>query len=138
MTTPDEPELDERGMPVLKVRAQGQDNAGGHQGIHATFALSSQNPVVQLLPRDYSRLEARVMSTGATPAPVILAQSREIATAAASQGTAFTGPAGSWLPASVDRVLRNCDELWAAWTGTPALVSVIVSRRLPDTSPNAG
>jgi hypothetical protein len=126
-------EMDHNAMPVIPVRAKGQDNSGGHQGIHASFLLGASNPVVQILPRDYDRLEARVMSTGASPQAIVLAQSKEIAENAAGQGAAFAGPAGSYLPASVDRVLRNCDETWAAWLGTStALVSVVISRRLPD------
>lgn len=125
-------------MPAVPVRASGQDHSGGHQGIYSTFLLNASNPVVQILPRDYDRLEARIMSTGGTglivvtPVAVVLGQSKEIAEFAAQAGLAFTGPAGSLLPPSLDRVLRNCDELWAAWLGTAALISVVVSRRLPD------
>lgn len=250
------PELDSYGMPVLRSRAVGQDRAGGHQAVHFTFPLTAQNPVQQLLGRDYDRLEARVISTGppaaaapsiqntgslaagfapgatvtsvslppgtytvnwnlnvggtvtaadannaelllngatveavavtATgstanfqsqlpitltippgpsltlaivapaagsgtasirgqivaqaaaaggPAPVVLAQNQAIAEGVAAQiaqGNTFMGPAGSYLPASLDRLLRNCDELWVSWTGAPTLMSVIVSRRLPD------
>jgi len=131
-------EMDHSGMPVIPVKAKGQDSTGGHQGIHTTFYLNASNPVTQILYRDYDRLEARVMSTGgtglvvATPVPVVLAQSKEIAENAAQAGVTYAGPTGSLLPPSVDRVLRNCDEVWAAWLGSPALVSVVVSRRLPD------
>jgi hypothetical protein len=260
MSTPGQPELDAHGMPVLKMRAEGQDHAGGHQAVHMTYPLSAQNPVLQLLPRDYSRLEAKVLniasgtpagtslsSYGAVTGPtalqniaslalpagtyqvaaatgfggsgdtsgvetdnygiylgaaqisvimtdvvgantatvdlqpvgvvvvpagggtltlkaigagtvtaqyrglliatplaaaaagnVVLAQSKEIAEFAAQAGAAFAGPSGSLLPPGVDRTMRSCDELWAAWTGTPVLVSVIVARRLNSTAPNTG
>jgi len=138
------PELDQHGMPVLRVRAEGQDYSGAHQGIHVTFLLSAANPVALIAPRDYDRLEARVISAGGTglvvvtPQPVVLCQTREIAAAAAAAGVNFSGPAGSLLPPGLDRVLRNCDETWAAWLGTPALISVVISRRLAAPRPNRG
>jgi hypothetical protein len=135
-----QPEFDSHGLPVMHTRAVGQDHPGGHQAVHLTFALSASNPVVQLLPRDYDRMECRVVSTGGTPAAVVLAQTKEIAEAAAQQGATFTGAPtpGSYLPASLDRVIRSGDELWCAWLGTAALVSVIAVRRIPETLPNRG
>jgi methionine-rich copper-binding protein CopC len=234
-------------MSAVHTLPQGQDLSGGHQGIHFTEALSAANPIAQLLPRDYDRIEAKILSTGPAtaqatlnpapaaaaaptagqvlvtqalpagaytvnwtvmlrgtlaandannfglylgatllatsvnalnvgsvypqlaqtvivpagggtltiqaiagatagsvyqagmtiqpastgPGPLILAQSKEIAEYAAGQGAAFAGPAGGYLPAGVERTLRNCDEVWAAWLGTAVLVSVSVSRRLP-------
>jgi hypothetical protein len=117
-------------MPSVPVHAIGQDHPGGHQGDHFTMVVSTgTNPVVQLLPRDYDRLEARIL---AVDEPVVLAQSREMAEASANQVTAVPDPVGSYLPVSLDRVLRNCDEVWvAATSATPTRVSVVVSRRLP-------
>lgn len=75
-------------MAPIPVKTTGQDHAGGHQGIHFTAEVSTgTNPVIQLLPRDYDRLEARVL---AVDQPIVLAQSREMAESAANQvaGTA--------------------------------------------------
>lgn len=63
-------------------RVEGQDLSGGYQGVHFTQLISTGiNPVAQLLGRDYDRLEARIL---ACDYPVVLAQSREIAEAAAA------------------------------------------------------
>jgi hypothetical protein len=133
-----QPRTDAHGMPIVPTLNLGQDNSGGHQGIHVTWLLNAANPVQLIAPRDYDRLECRVLSTGGTglvvtvPAFVVLAQSKEIAEAAAQAGVNFNGPGGSLLAPSLDRTFRNCDEVWAAWLGTAALLSVIISRRLPD------
>jgi hypothetical protein len=117
-------------MPSVPVQAMGQDHPGGHQGVHFTMVVSTgTNAVIQLLPRDYDRLEARILTVDE---PVVLAQSREMAEAPANQVTSVPSPVGSYLPAGLDRVLRNCDEVWvAATSATPTRVSVAVSRRLP-------
>lgn len=127
------------GMHV-PVRVHGQDLSGGHQGVHFTlYMLTGGQPgqaVQMALPRDYDRLEARVLTTAE---PVILAQSKEMAEAPGNTAATITGPSGAYLPAGVERTLRNCDELWiAATSSTPTLVSVSVSRRLRPTPPNAG
>jgi hypothetical protein len=56
-------------FPAIPVRTEGQDLSGGHQGVHLSFQLNAENPVIQLLPRDYDRLEARVTAyaTSSTP-----------------------------------------------------------------------
>lgn len=121
-------------MITVPVHVNGQDLAGGHQGTHFTMVISTAtNPVVQLLGRDYDRLEARIL---AVDEPVILAQSKEMAENAANQAASIPNPVGSYLPVSLDRVLRNCDEVWAAATSaTPTRISVVVSRRLPVEHP---
>jgi hypothetical protein len=54
-------------LVTVPVHAEGQDNSGGHQGVHFTMTVSaSVNQVVQLLGRDYDRVEARVLATGGT------------------------------------------------------------------------
>jgi hypothetical protein len=246
-TEPSPVATDAHGMPIVPTLSLGQDNSGGHQAIHVSLQLSAANPVVQLLGRDYDRIEAKILATGPAaagtvtsasgsvagttagqaivtaapvaagtyvvnwtvilggtlgaaernnvalqvngvtvatsinginsgtvypqlpvqvtvpagavigtiivgaptassvyqagvtiqgqgtgPGPVVLAQSREIAEAAAAAGANFTGPPGAYLPAGVERTLRNCDELWAAWLGTTSLVSISISRRLPS------
>lgn len=118
-------------FPAVPVEARGQSHSGGHQGIHFTMVIATgSNAVVQLLGRDYDRVEARILTVDE---PVVLAQTREMAEAAANAANAAGLPAvGSVLPIGVDRVLRNCDEVWAAATSaTPTRISVIVSRRLP-------
>jgi hypothetical protein len=53
-----------RAMRPIPVRGDGQDLSGGHQGINVSYLISSaENPVVQLLGRDYDRLEARVLAS---------------------------------------------------------------------------
>jgi hypothetical protein len=121
-------------MPSVPVHATGQDHPGGHQGVHFTMVVSTgTNAVQQLLPRDYDRLEARVL---AVDEPVVLAQSKEMAESVANQVASVPAPVGSYLPVSLDRVLRHCDEVWvAATSATPTRVSVVVSRRLPVEQP---
>ncbi|HEX4661903.1 MAG TPA: hypothetical protein VH307_31290 [Streptosporangiaceae bacterium] len=121
-------------MTPVPVHASGQDLAGGHQGTHFTMVISTAtNPVVQLLGRDYDRIEARILTVDQ---PVVLAQTKEQAENAANQVTSVPAPVGSYLPITVDRVLRNGDEVWAAATSATATrISVIVSRRLPVASP---
>jgi hypothetical protein len=143
-----QPRTDAHGMPIVPTLNLGQDNSGGHQGIHVTWLLSTANPVQLLVPRDYDRLECRVISTAGptspagflvtTAAPIVIAQSKEIAEVAAQAGVGFGGPGGAFLPASLERTFRNCDEIWAAWLGIPAMVSVSISRRLPDEKPPQG
>lgn len=122
-------------MSSVPVVAEGQDLSGGHQGIHFTMVVSTgTNAVAQLLPRDYDRLEARIL---AIDEPVVLAQSKEMAESTINASAGAGLPAvGSVLPIGLDRVLRNCDEVWvAATSSTPGRVSVIVSRRLPVARP---
>jgi hypothetical protein len=57
-------------LPAIPVRAEGQDLSGGHQGVHLTYQIAAgENPVVQLLPRDYDRLEARILACAPSPTP---------------------------------------------------------------------
>ncbi|HXC83877.1 MAG TPA: hypothetical protein VNV62_18670 [Trebonia sp.] len=122
-------------MITVPVMAEGQDLSGGHQGVDFTMVVSTAvNPVVQLLPRDYDRLEARILTIDE---PVVLATSREMAESPANAVNAAGLPAvGSVLPVGIDRVRRNCDEVWvAATSATPTRVSVSVSRRLPVARP---
>jgi hypothetical protein len=82
------------------------------------------------------QIVATPVSGSAAPAGIVLAQTKEIATAAAAAGAGYAGPAGSFLPLGTDRTLRNCDEVWAAaLSATPVLVSVIASRRLAVANP---
>lgn len=113
----------------VPVKVHGQDLSGGHQGVHFTVAVSTAvNAVQQLLPRDYDRIEAKILST---TQPVILAQSKEMAESPGNSAATITQPSGSYLPSGLDRTIRNCDEVWVAATAaTTTLVSVIVSRRL--------
>ena len=128
--------MNEYGHVSMPVEAVGQDHPGGHQAVHFTVVISTAtNPVVQLLPRDYDRLEARVLTADE---PVVLAQTREMAEAPNNQVTAVPAPVGAYLPAGLDRTLRSCDELWvAATSATPTRVSVSVSRRLAVEHPAA-
>jgi hypothetical protein len=85
----------------------------------------------------HAQIIATPVSGSLSPAGIVLAQSKEMAEWAASAGTAYAGPIGSFLPLGVDRSMRHCDEIWAAaLTTTPVLVSAIVSRRL-DVEPPA-
>jgi hypothetical protein len=138
MTQPGEPETADRAqapMITVPVVAEGQDLSGGHQGIHFTMVFSTGvNAVGQLLPRDYDRLEARILTIDE---PVVLAQSKEMAENSLNAANAAGLPAvGAVLPIGIDRALRNCDEVWvAATSATPTRVSVSVSRRLPVARP---
>lgn len=143
---PQAPPVAPRQLPTIPIRGAGQDLSGGHQGVDVTLALTQPpaggnlygSAVVQLLGRDYDRLECRVL---AIDGPVMLATSKEAAEQAYAQGagasTIIPGP-WSWLPEGIDRTRRNCDELYAALPGPSSAtvhVSVMVSRRLASEPP---
>jgi hypothetical protein len=57
-------------LPVVPVQAEGQDLSGGHQGVDFTVVMSTgTNAVVQLLGRDYDRLECRWTSRSSSRRP---------------------------------------------------------------------
>jgi hypothetical protein len=131
----------------VPVSHEGQGPSAAHQGIYRTQVLdATQNPVIQVLGRDYDRTEARV-GNYAVPGQsaggyVVLSQSREIAEQVFTQYSAtgaFNGPVGAWVPSGVERVINNCDELWATLvSAAPAYVSIVVSRKLPVKGEVAG
>jgi hypothetical protein len=113
------------GVPVLASSGPYTMTVTGSQNIAIQAAAAASADAV------YHAQIIATPVTGSAPAGIVLAQSKEIAEFAATQGAAFTGPGGSFLPIGVDRTLRNCDEVWAAaLTPAPVLVSAIVSRRL--------
>lgn len=126
-----------RGLQSVPVTAEGQAFSGGLQGSYFTMVVSTgTNPVDQLLPRDYDRVEAYVY---AADEPVVLAQSREMAGNPANQASNVPVPVGYYLPTGAGVTVRNCDELWvAATSATAGRVSVAVSRRAPAPAPNTG
>jgi len=100
-------------LVTVPVHAEGQDLAGGHQGVHFTMVVSlTVNPVVQLLGRDYDRLECRVMTADE---PVVLAQSKEIAESANNQAASAAAAGGVTSGSQTD----------------PAAGTVITSQALP-------
>src|ERR1017187_4907672 len=105
----------------VPVSHEGKRPPAAHEGIYRTQVLdATQSPVIQVVGRDYDRTEARV-GNYAVPGQsaggyVVLSQSREIAEQVFTQYTAtgaFNGPVGAWVPSGVERVINNCDELWA-------------------------
>lgn len=135
-------------LMILPVRGAGQDLSGGHQGVDITVTLTQPGAGAQLagtavqqaLGRDYQRLECRIL---ALDGPILVTTSKELAEQAyqAGQGAStIIGGAFSWLPEGLDRVRRNCDQVWLALPGAAAAtthVSIIVSRRL-DIEPKPG
>jgi hypothetical protein len=131
----------------VPVSHEGQGPSAAHQGIYRTQVLdATQNPVINILGRDYERTSARV-GNYAVPGQsaggyIVLSQSREIAEQVLTQYTqsgAFNGPVGAWVPSGVERVIDNCDELWATLvSAAPSYVSVIVNRKLPVKANQAG
>lgn len=121
-------------MATVPVSHHGQAPTAVHEGIPFTMVVSTgTNAVEQLLGRDYDRFEAMILTADE---PVVLAQSREVASSAANQVASVPQPAGAYLPTLTWLPWRNCDEVWvAATSATPTRVSVVVSRRLPVEQP---
>jgi hypothetical protein len=131
----------------VPVMVAGQDLSGGHQGVDITITLFQPAAGEQLngsavagaLGRDYDRLECRIL---AVDGPVLVCTSKEQAEqayAVGQGGSTVIGGQFSWLPSGLDRVRRNCDELWLALPGPSAAtthVSIVVSRRLGVESAN--
>jgi hypothetical protein len=125
------PVHDQTAVPVTIVGQPAQANPGAHQGTHFTMVVSTgATAVAQLAPRDYERVEIRIL---AVDEPVVLAQSKEMAESASNTATGVPNPVGSYLPVGIDRLIGNCDEIWvAATSATAGRVSCIISRRLTD------
>jgi hypothetical protein len=89
-----------RVMQSIPVRGAGQDLSGGHQGVHFTVltdtAAGGPSNIVQLLGRDYARLEVKIL---AVDQPIVIAQSKEMAESAANAlQSATTGQTSSAQP----------------------------------------
>jgi hypothetical protein len=93
-------------------------------------AATGTNPVLLLLPRDPMRFRATIM---AIDEPVVLANTKDLATNAANAVTNVPNPTGFYLPVSIPVVIMSKGPCYvAATSATPTRISVAVEKYEQD------
>jgi hypothetical protein len=110
---------------LIPVRQDSADQVN----FYTRVVASGTNPVVLLFPRDPDRYRVTVMTADE---PVVLAQTREMAGAAANTVSSTPNPVGFYLPVNIAVPIYAKGPCYVgATSGTATRVSVIVEKYEP-------